>query len=145
MPCTTTQGQHHLLVSIVKINLCQPWLSSAMALGHHVERGASTCCPFILFIDITRVGRLGKSPSKNPQEHYQLGMRSHECVEKTRSQVTSPMLPKHPHSSCHHQQQIKAPNTKVGQVWLEISLPSIIMLQFTMCQSKRRSLYSNWF
>ena len=24
---------------------CPPWPSSAMALGHHVKQGASTCCP----------------------------------------------------------------------------------------------------
>ena len=39
--------------------------SSAMALGHHVEQGASTCYPSSLLIDPTRVERLGWSPSKS--------------------------------------------------------------------------------
>ena len=32
-------AQHH------RTHLCPPWPSSAMALGHHVEQGASTYCP----------------------------------------------------------------------------------------------------
>ena len=43
----------------------QPSLPT-MALGHHVEQGASTCCPSSQLIDPTRVGRLSWSPSKSP-------------------------------------------------------------------------------
>ena len=45
LPCTILQGQHHLLLPNIKIRFCPPWPSSAMAQGHHVEQGASTCCP----------------------------------------------------------------------------------------------------
>ena len=36
-----------------KIHLYPPWPFSAMALGHHVEQGVSTCCPLILLIEPT--------------------------------------------------------------------------------------------
>ena len=38
--------------------------SSAMALGHHVEQGASTCYPSSLLIDPTRVGRRAGPPQR---------------------------------------------------------------------------------
>ena len=53
-PMPYTEYHHHnsltlpciqLLLPNIKIRLCPPQPSSVMALGHHVEEGASTCCP----------------------------------------------------------------------------------------------------
>ena len=46
-------------------HLCPPWPFYAMALRHHVEQGASTCCPSSL-LPSNSSGETGQVPLKEP-------------------------------------------------------------------------------
>ena len=80
--------------------------------------------PFIMLIILNSAGRPNLSPSKSSQELHQICMRSHWCVEKTQSQVTRLMLPKHSNFSCHHNQQLKLLTKRQPKITSTVKLES---------------------